>query len=381
MKLTLSLLAGLGLFSICGVSAQDAPKPIKPETPPSELPQPEKFPPELKVVGNRLHNPAGQEVWLQGIHIDSLEWNPKGEYVMAAAKEAMENWKAKVLRLAIRDDFWYGKGAKNFPQTDGGAAYRQLVDDIITLAANRGVYVALDNHRFGYVKEEQLPFWTEVATKYKDHPAVLFEIFNEPHGTTWEVWRNGGMIEKKKKPGTVDEAPFLSAEDKAKNEAGTYSPGMQKLVEAVRQSGAKNIIIAGGLDYSYDLTGIAEGYALEDKTGNGIVYSTHIYPWKKKWEEKVLPAAAKYPIFVGEVGAQEKPLSFLPASVQENPYTWCPDVIGFIQKHRLNWTAFSFHPKSAPVMILDWSFTPTPSWGTYVKEALAGKQFELKKTR
>jgi len=357
-----------------------APKSGKPETPPSELPQPEKFPSELKVSGNRLRNAEGKEVWLQGVHVVSMEWNPFGESVLAATKEAIENWKANVIRLSIKDDFWYGKGAKNFKQNDGGVAYRQLVDDVVNFAANRGAYIVLDHHRFGYVREEHLPFWKEVAEKYKNHPAVLFDVFNEPHGTTWEIWRNGGIIEPKKKP-AADEAPFVSAEDKAKQAAGPYSPGMQKLVEAVRETGAKNIIIAGGLDYAYDLTGIAEGYALEDKTGNGIMYSTHIYPWKRNWEKKILPVAEKYPVFVGEVGAQEKKLSFIPASAQENPYTWCPDVIAFIQKYKLNWTAFSFHPKAAPVMIQDWSFTPTPFWGVFVKEALAGKQFELQKMR
>ena len=377
----------IGLFltvtalTVVSARAQQAPvKPTKPETPPSELPQPEKFPKELKVSGNRLRNSAGQEVWLQGVHVVSMEWNPQGESVLAATKEAIENWKANVIRLSIKNDYWYGKGSKHIKQTDGGAAYRQLVDDVVNFAANRGAYVVLDHHCFGYVREEHLPFWKELAEKYKNHPAVLFDIFNEPAGTTWEVWRNGGVIEKKKKAGT-DEVAFLSAEEKAKSEAGPYSPGMQKLVEAVRETGAKNIIIAGGLDFAYDLTGIAEGYALEDKTGNGIMYATHIYPWKRNWEKKILPVAAKYPIFVGEVGAQEKKLSFIPASAQENPYTWCPDVIAFIQKYRLNWTAFSFHPGAAPVMITDWSFNPTPFWGAFVKEALAGKQFELKKMR
>jgi hypothetical protein len=57
---------------------------------------------------------------------------------------------------------------------------------------------------------------------------------------------------------------------------------MQALINAVRESGAKNIVLAGGLDWAYDLSGIANGFALDDKGGNGIIYSTHIYPWKKR---------------------------------------------------------------------------------------------------
>jgi hypothetical protein len=261
------------------------PAKYKPPTPPAEEAQPNRWPKELHVAGNRLQDSAGRDVWLQGVHVVSMEWNPKGESVLAATKEAIENWKANVIRLSIKDDFWYGKGAKNNPQNDGGAAYRELVAQVVTFAANRGAYVVLDHHRFGYVKEEHVPFWKEVAGIYKNHPAVLFDIFNEPHGTTWEVWRNGGVIEPKKKQ-EADEAPFLSEEEKKKNAAGPYSPGMQKLVEAVRETGARNIIIAGGLDYAYDLSGIAEGFALSDPSGNGIMYATHIYPWKKGWEKR-----------------------------------------------------------------------------------------------
>ena len=156
---------------------------------------------------------------------------------------------------------------------------------------------------------------------------------------------------------------------------------MQGLVDAVRGTGAKNIIIAGGLDWAYDLSGIVEGHVLDDKGGQGIMLSTHIYNWKKGWESKVLPAAVKYPIFVGEVGADVKKMDFMPAEIQEDPATWVPDMLGLIQKYRLNWTGWCFHPAATPIMILDWKYTPSPFWGQPAKEALAGKQFVLKKMR
>ena len=79
---------------------------------------------------------------------------------------------------------------------------------------------------------------------------------------------------------------------------------------------------------AYDLSGVLNGYALEDASGNGIMYSTHVYPWKKGWQKSFLDAAAKYPIFVGEVGADVKKMDFLPLEVQEDPYTWVPDMLG-----------------------------------------------------
>jgi hypothetical protein len=74
-------------------------------------------------------------------------------------------------------------------------------------------------------------------------------------------------------------------------------------------------------------------------------------------------------------------MNFIPADAQEDPYTWVPDMLGLIQKYKLHWTGFSFHPKASPVMIEDWTFKPTAYWGAFAKRALAGEHFELKKMR
>ena len=65
----------------------------------------------------------------------------------------------------------------------------------------------------------------------------------------------------------------------------------------------------------------------------------------------------------------------MPAESQEDAATWVPRFLGFIQKNQLHWTAFSFHPGSAPVLITDWKYTPTPEWGFHVKRALSGEKF------
>jgi endoglucanase len=152
------------------------------------------------------------------------------------------------------------------------------------------------------------------------------------------------------------------------------------LVDAVRSTGAKNIIAAGGLGYAYDLTGILNGFALDDKGGNGIMYATHFYNWHKGWEKHFLPVAEKYPILIGETGADVRKMNFIPANEQEDPMTWTPDMLGLVQKYKLNFTAWCLHTHATPSLISDWDYTPTPS-GELVKEALHGKQFELKAMR
>lgn len=339
-----------------------------------EEPMQDQWPSELRVVGNRLHDQNGKEVWLQGVNAGGLETLPHDRQVIKSVLVAIDEWKSNCVRVPMNEAFWYGRSAY---QKDGGKEYREILDQIITLAANRGAYIVIDLHRFRAPKEEHAEFWKDFATQYKDHPAVLFDIFNEPHGISWEVWRNGGWVSTSK---GNDESAFLSEEEKRKNN-GFESVGMQGLVDAVRSTGAGNIIIAGGVFWCNDLSGIADGFALDDPDGRGIMYSWHTYNWHTDWEDKILATAAKHPIFVGECGADAKKMSFIPAEDQEDPYTWVPDMLGFIQKHRLNWTGWCLHPKASPVMISDWSYTPTPYWGIFAKRALAGEQFPLKKTR
>ena len=340
-----------------------------------ETEQKEHWPAELHVEGNQVLTKAGKSILLQGVNVVGLEFLLKGDHLFPSIRTAVEEWRANIIRLPVKEDYWFGRTSG---QKDGGAAYRDLVHDAITLAANRGAYVLLDLHRFRTPTLEHYRFWTSAAGVYKDHPAVLFDLFNEPHDTTWEEWKNGGFIPDKIKP---EDRPSPPGENAILGTPGVVSIGMQALVKAVRETGAHNIVVAGGLDWAYDLSGIAHGYELQDLGGNGLIYSTHIYPWKRGWQEKVLVAAEKHPILVGEVGADVNKMSFIPAEAQEDPATWVPDMLGFLQKYHLHWTGFSFHPKATPVMIQDWNYTPTPFWGAFAKRALSGEQFPLTKMR
>lgn len=338
-------------------------------------------PPELRVRGNRLAGPDGREVWLQGLSVDSTQWNPAGERTLETIPVAIEKWKANVIRLPLNDNFWFGRGKPPKMPSNNAEAYRQLVDAAIEKASSRGAYVALDLHSFGAPKERHAAFWKDVAERYKNNPAVFFELFNEPHSISWKIWRDGGDLNSPDNKNT-DVNP---AENKEKQE-GAATVGMQALVDSVRATGARNIVIAGGLDWGYDLSGVVDGYALNDRDGNGIVYSSHIYPWKKDWQEKVLAAAEKYPLFIGEVGTPPdwKGWDFIPPEQRWEDLgkgEWAPDVLGLIQKHRLHWTGFSFHPNCGPQIISDWQFTPTPYWGKWVQRALDGERFEIKRMR
>ncbi|MCW1916203.1 glycoside hydrolase family 5 protein [Luteolibacter sp. GHJ8] len=335
------------------------------------VPAADKLPKPLKVAGNRLVTPDGKEVWLQGLAIPSMEWSAGGENILKSIEVGIGQWKANCIRLCLGEKFWAGSGPY---QKDGGMAYRQLVEDAVNAVAGKGAYIVLDLHAYRAPQQIHAEFWKDVATRYKDHPAVIFELMNEPHDIPWEVWQKGGPVTDKKKGGDA-------LAENQQELVSFQSIGMQGLVDVIRATGAKNLIIAGGLDWGYDLSGVLAGHALEDKVGNGIMYSSHVYPWKSDWQGKFLAIAEKYPIFVGEVGADTQRMEFIPPERHEDPATWVPDMLGVIQKHRLNWTAWSFHPKATPRVLLDWDYTPTPFWGVPVKQALAGEKFETKRLR
>jgi endoglucanase len=345
---------------------------------PLEQPQPAKAPKELHTVGNKVVDSDGKDVWLQGVNAGGMESVPADSHVLKSVIVGIDDWKSNIIRLPVKSTFWFGHGP--YQKKDGGAYYRMMVDQAVTLASNRGAYLLLDLHRFRAPEQEDIDFWKDAAARYKNNPAVLFDLFNEPHDVSWAVWRNGGSVDEKK-AGTTDESAFLNADEKAKSNAGLQSVGMQALLDTVRATGAKNIVVIGGLSWSGDLSGVVNGYALDEKGGNGIMYGWHNYNWHKNWQGRVLGAAAKYPIMVGEVGADIKKMTFIPLQDQEDPSTWAPDMIGFIQKYRLNWTAWCLHPKATPILITDWNYTPSPFWGVPVKEALAGKQFVMQRMR
>jgi hypothetical protein len=320
----------------------------------------------LHIDGKQVVDEAGKPVWLQGVNVPSLEYSNQGDAIIPAVVTAIEIWKANVIRLPVAGNRWFGQEPT---QNDNGVAYRALVQQAITAATSRGARVILDLHRFRAPTEADAAFWKDAATTFKDQPGVLFGLFNEPHGITWEIWQKGGEVSDKPKNSTA-----LTENKEALTKF--TSVGMQGLIDAVRETGAKNMVVVGGLDWAYDLSGVINGYPLDDKGGEGILWDTHVYTWKSGWQKAFLDAADKLPVIVGEVGCDVNRYDFIPPDRFEAPWQWAPDMIGLIQARKLHWTAWSFHPKGGPAMLVDHDeWMPSPFWGAFVRSALAGGSF------
>ena len=273
---------------------------------------------------------------------------------MASVGQAVDVWRAKLIRLPIAQDRWAGRmpDDKSGPDRwDGGAAYRAVVDAVIARASAAGAYVLVDLHWSDMgvwgssVGQHKMPddnsalVWREIAARYANNPSVLFDPYNEPHDVSWQVWKSGGTV--------------------AEDSATYHSPGMQGLVDVIRSTGAGDVIAVGGLAFAYDLSGVAKGYAI---SGGNIIYSCHIYPAQPSdWDSSVGPAGRIAPILIGEFGAD--PTSdyarFIPRMIRS-------------MEHRYSSAAWCMHTEATPCLVADWSYDRTYWEGSYVFSWMTG---------
>ena len=303
----------------------------------------------------------------------------------AAVVHACDVWKANVIRLPLSQDTWFGFHPEQKGKDESGAKYRRQVDAVIDLVAGRRKYVILDLHRTNcntwgpYITGcmadmNSLVFWKDVASRYRNHPNVIFDLHNEPFQTTWDIWKHGGEVTiwyEKKDIGR--QIMFEKPKGIILNSMSYRVPGMQRMVETVRGVGAKNLIVVGGLDWSYELDGIMNGYAIDDCGGNGILLDAHVYPCKAldSWDAKVTVAADAYPVIIGECGHYgEAPVKHEWPQL-EGSATWVPRLLDWIEAHDYHLAAWDFHDRAGPCLVQNQQdYAPTPFWGAYVKAFL-----------
>jgi endoglucanase len=312
--------------------------------------------PALHVEGRWIVNGLGEKKILRGVNIASLEWTSAGDNMARSLGVAVDVWKANLVRIPLSQDRWFGKASE---QTDGGAAYRGIVSDLVRTADLKSCYVLLELHwnNAGFwgsnIGQHKMPdslsieFWKALAGAFGGHPAVLFGLYNEPHDVSWNVWLNGGPVSE-----TVDQNGVTRT-------LAYRAVGFQALADTVRAAGAAgNLLVIGGLDWAYDLRGVASGYAVR---GTGIVYDTHAYPWKDPdWDGRFGDVGRGTAILVGEWGG----------NISEGYREYVNDMAAYLRENKFSWTAWDFHPSAGPTLIADWDYTPT-GFGGVVKSELA----------
>jgi hypothetical protein len=269
------------------------------------------------VVGNHLTDSRTGATWVpRGVNWPDLEYscvNGADSWIPdhpAAETSAMATWNIDVVRIPLNEDCWLGTDGADGGDWNGSAAtYQAAVATRVQHAHDAGLTVILDLHwtgPSGVLADGQRPmtdaqsvtFWSQVAAAYKDDPAVMFELFNEPYlerffGATaaWDCWENGGC--------QVDNA------NQGQPESGTkYTVvGMAQLLAAVRAAGAHQPVLLGGLNYSNDLTQwLAHRPAGDDQ----LVAAFHNYNGQgcgpACWTSTIASVAAQVPVVMTEFG-------------------------------------------------------------------------------
>jgi hypothetical protein len=253
---------------------------------------------------------AGDTIDLRGLNLSGAEYsclsgsfwdNPAGN--QTTINHMRDDWHANSIRLPLNEECWLGiNGA---PPATSGANYRNTMGTFVNLATASGMVVEVDLH-FGaggsaLPKDDNYPgmdadhapaFWQSVANYFKGNPSVIFNLTNEPHDS-----------------GSISWSCYLSGGCTVTGGTGSWTVvGTQSVVNTIRATGATNVIIIAGLNWSNDLSQWLN-YVPVDSTSHAIVAGAHVYQdglgcdtascWTSQYQAI---ENAGYPVIVSEFG-------------------------------------------------------------------------------
>ncbi|MGN6598866.1 MAG: cellulase family glycosylhydrolase, partial [Actinomycetes bacterium] len=312
--------------------------------------------PRVSVKGNTLVTGDGRPLRLLGVDRAGTEyacaqgWGIFEGPTDATAIAAMAGWGANAVRVPLNEDCWLG--INGVSASYSGANYRNAIVGYVSRLQAAGLVVVLDLHwnAPGTTKAtgQQLmadadhspAFWRSVAATFVGNPGLAFDLYNEPHGISWSCWRDG-----------------------CTTSAGWHAAGMQSLVDAVRSTGARQPVLAGGLNWAGDLSQWLT-YRPTDSAGQ-LAASAHIYNFSQCntsscWDSSIGKVAASFPVVTGELGEDDCGTGFVTRYMD-----WADaHGVGY-----LGWTWNTWGCGSGPALIASWDGTPT-AFGVAVRDRL-----------
>jgi len=340
--------------------------------------------PALHVSGNHVVTAGGTTYRLLGVNRSSGEfaciqgrgmWDSPTDQTTI---DAMKMWNVHVVRVPLNEQCWLGDSAVP-PGGTSGAAYQQAVKDWVNLLVANGINVILDLHwSFGQYTgpgagcsdvnatcQKPMPdaqftptFWSQVANAFKGNDAVIFDLFNEPFPDAannfsnatqaWTCLRDGGTC----------------------TGIGYQVAGMQSLVNAVRATGAANVIMVGGLTWTNDLTQWLT-FKPTDPTGN-LMASWHSYNFNgcvntSCWDSTIGTVARQVPVVAGEIGQNSC------------AHDYIDQVMAWADANGVGYAAWTWNPwggcdSVGNVLVLDSAGTPTSTFGEGYRAHLLTQQ-------
>jgi hypothetical protein len=326
----------------------------------------------VQVQGNQLVDANGNVLRLLGVDRSGSEYEcVSGDGIFdgpvdSTAIAAIKAWHVNAVRVPLNEDCWLDINLPSNPYT--GAAYQNAIVAFVQALNDDGIYVILDLHWNApgtNVSNQQQPmadldhapaFWSSVASTFKNFPAVIFDLYGEPDVTDWSCWLNGCTV-----------TTYI----------GTWSTaGMAQLVAAVRETGATQPIMLGGLSYASDLSQWLAYVPSDPIQGPPqLVASVHSYcnsatvaecqaavdGYQSTQWPTISAVAKSVPVVTGEFG------EFDCATAYVTPYMTFADSIGLSY---LGWAWDAYGCNSFPSLVSDYAGTPT-NYGIGLKSHLS----------
>lgn len=229
---------------------------------------------KLSVNGRDLVNQFGEKVQLYGLSTHGIQWFSKVVNFDTICA-IQENFGNNIIRFAMYTD--------ENGYCDGSAATKKMMLDTlhkgIEIATELGLYVIVDWHMVGAENpldknpltylEEAKEFFAYISEYYKDYDNILYEIMNEPNGST--TWAD------------------------CKKYANEIIPIIRKNTDAV--------VLVGNPKWTADLNSVMNdplvGYT-------NIMYTYHFYAADHTSTTQVAKAYdSGFPVFISEFGFME----------------------------------------------------------------------------
>ncbi len=314
-----------------------------------------------------------------------------------AGIDQMLAWHINAVRVPLNEDCWLG--INGLPVNDTAANYQAAIVAWVKLLEANGLLAIVDLHWAAPGSEVtdssigQLPmadadhapaFWSSVAATFAGDGSVIFDLFNEPNITGWNCWTSG--------------APASAGCAHDKSGVSYAVAGMASLLQAVRNAGAQNVVILGGLAYSSDLSQWVSSVQsipslpppLNGLSLANVAASWHAYDFNSI--DSGCPSqfngysatcdtgqqtaansgvtgvlAAGFPVVIGEMGISAYSAStaapFSPAQITELD-GWLDGLMTYMEGQGQGYIAWSWNTDTPPLLITDYATgTPTPDFG------------------
>jgi aryl-phospho-beta-D-glucosidase BglC (GH1 family) len=261
---------------------------------------------QLRVIGTKLCNQAGNPIQLRGMSTHGIQWYGWGGCLNEASLDALAyDWGADVLRISL---YVQEGGYETNP-----AGFTAQVNRLIEEATERGMYALVDWHQLtpgdpNFNLSNAKTFFSAIASQHKNKNNIIYDICNEPNsGATWAKIK-------------------------------TYADQMIPHIRAIDNDA---VILVG--THGWSTFGLSGDGSLQDVFNNplqhqNIMYTFHFYArdHRTAYLNQLNAASDRLPVFVTEFGTQEA------SGDGPNDFPMAQQFIDLMRNKKISWTNWNF---------------------------------------